>query len=143
MFSICLRIARAPACMEAPKTTSGSTSSTRRLPSLTTDAGVLRQKDDGALQVLLITRKHDPFAGCFAFPGGFVDYNEDPRQGNFARFGPATSGANARSRALRTSFPHPVGCLRELVEETSLVGTNATVVNVYGNPSRDVRALVC
>lgn len=44
----------------------------------------------------MITRKHDPYKGFFAFPGGFVDYNEDPLE----------------------------SCLRELKEETGLIGNN-------------------
>jgi 8-oxo-dGTP diphosphatase len=47
---------------------------------LTVDIILLRQKDVGCAdvdspppEVLLIQRKHDPFAGCWAFPGGFVN----------------------------------------------------------------------
>lgn len=32
---------------------------------------------DRALKVLLIQRKNPPFQDCWAFPGGFVDYDED------------------------------------------------------------------
>lgn len=71
------------------------------IPSLTTDAIVLRKhKDDNEHDILMVTRGHDPFKGCFAFPGGFVNYNEDPLQ----------------------------GCLRELKEETNLDGSSIELV---------------
>lgn len=44
-------------------------------PALTVDIALftlLNQK----LHILLIQRKHDPFAGAWALPGGFVDENE-------------------------------------------------------------------
>ena len=51
-------------------------------PSLTVDAVVVaappaeqRQQEQGA-KLLLIQRKHDPFAGGWALPGGFVDEGE-------------------------------------------------------------------
>lgn len=79
-------------------------------PALTVDSAVVRNhgKDQ---QVLLIKRKNHPFAGCLAFPGGFVDYGEDPKN----------------------------ACKRELEEETTLKGENPILINVYGNPSRDPR----
>ena len=33
---------------------------------------------DGKEMILLITRGRPPFKGSYAFPGGFVDYGEDP-----------------------------------------------------------------
>jgi 8-oxo-dGTP diphosphatase len=48
----------------------------------------------------MIKRGHNPFKGCYAFPGGFVDYNEDPQ----------------------------VGCIRELKEECDLEGKNVELV---------------
>lgn len=42
---------------------------------LTVDAVVFRQ-NGSQLEVLLIQRKHDPFAGMWALPGGFVDMDE-------------------------------------------------------------------
>ena len=62
------------------------------LPSVTTDALVFRDREDGYHDILLVTRKNNPCMGCLAFPGGFVDYNEDPLE----------------------------GCLRELKEECSV-----------------------
>lgn len=32
--------------------------------------------DDGMTHLLLIQRAHDPFRGCWAFPGGFWDEND-------------------------------------------------------------------
>ena len=64
-----------------------------RIPSLTTDAIVLRKhKSDNGYDILLVTRGKDPFKGKLAFPGGFVNYGEDPK----------------------------VGCVRELKEELGL-----------------------
>lgn len=42
---------------------------------LTVDAVVFR-RNDTVLEVLLIRRKHEPFAGMWALPGGFVDMDE-------------------------------------------------------------------
>ena len=46
-----------------------------RNPSLAVDAICLRS---GGSEVLLIKRGRTPWKGKFAFPGGFVDYGEDP-----------------------------------------------------------------
>lgn len=43
-------------------------------PALTVDAVVFRQGE--ILEVLLIQRKHYPFEGMWALPGGFVDMDE-------------------------------------------------------------------
>ncbi|KCV71807.1 hypothetical protein H696_01225 [Fonticula alba] len=56
-----------------------------RTPSLTVDAGVLRQNEAASLpadrlEVLLIERANPPFKGCWAFPGGFLDYGEAPER---------------------------------------------------------------
>ena len=45
-------------------------------PAVSTDAIVFTVRD-GRLEVLLIKRKHEPFKGMWAFPGGFLDYRED------------------------------------------------------------------
>lgn len=44
-------------------------------PGLAADT-VLFGLDDQALQVLLIERANEPFAGCWALPGGFVEMDE-------------------------------------------------------------------
>ncbi len=81
-------------------------------PSLTTDSLVLRKhKTDPYHDILLITRGRPPHKGCMAFPGGFVDYNEEPL----------------------------TGCLRELDEECHLKGKNPELVTVAGDPKRDPR----
>jgi len=75
-----------------------------------TDAIVVRPAGTGH-EILLITRLNHPFKGAFAFPGGFVDYNEDPEK----------------------------GCLRELEEECGLKGKGIELVTVAGDPKRDPR----
>ena len=70
-----------------------------------------KKDQPSAHEILLITRLRDPFKGFLAFPGGFVDYNEDPE----------------------------VACLRELDEECGIKGKQAKLVTVAGNPARDPR----
>ena len=83
-----------------------------KIPSLTTDAIVLRKhKNDEFHDILLVTRGHDPFAGKLAFPGGFVNYGEDPQH----------------------------GCIRELKEEIELDGKDIELLTVRGDPKRDPR----
>ncbi|KAJ3123482.1 hypothetical protein HK098_001870 [Nowakowskiella sp. JEL0407] len=45
---------------------------------LKTDTIVVRKRRDSVYEIALIERKKDPFKGKKAFPGGFVDYKEDP-----------------------------------------------------------------
>jgi 8-oxo-dGTP diphosphatase len=83
-----------------------------RIPSLTTDAIVLRKhKSDPYHDILLVTRGNYPEEGKLAFPGGFVDYGENPEN----------------------------GCIRELKEETELDGKNIELLTVRGDPKRDPR----
>lgn len=93
----------------------GHAGSTCRRPALTVDAVVLRPhpREPGRAEreVLLVRRGNDPFRGCWAFPGGFVDYGEDP-------------GAAVR---------------REVEEETGLTGLPLCQFQAYGDPRRDPR----
>ena len=59
----------------------------------------------------MIRRKNDPFKGFLAFPGGFIDEGEDPKD----------------------------ACLRELKEECAIDGTDPVLVTVEGDPLRDPR----
>ncbi len=79
-------------------------------PALTVDC-VLFGLDGEGLKVLLIRRKRDPFAGSWAFPGGFVDVGEAPEQ---------AAG-------------------RELEEETGLTGVPLEQLHTFGRPDRDPR----
>ncbi|CAG9311926.1 unnamed protein product [Blepharisma stoltei] len=83
-------------------------------PSVAADAVVFRKRQDGQYDVLLIIRGGNPYKDHYAFPGGFVDYNEDPLQ----------------------------GCLRELQEECGLIGKNPSLITVAGDPRRDPRGHV-
>ena len=86
-----------------------------RNPALTVDGVVLvrRPHSRGACShhVLLVERGREPFAGCWALPGGFVEYGEDP--------------------------DHAVA--REIREETGLDGLPLRQFRVFGRPDRDPR----
>ena len=45
-------------------------------PAVTADCVVFSHEETG-LSVLLIERVNEPFKGCWAFPGGFMDMDED------------------------------------------------------------------
>ena len=83
----------------------------RNYPMLAADAIVLRPTASGTHSILLVTRKKEPFQGKLAFPGGRIDYGEDPAD----------------------------GCLRELSEECGVQGSSPQLVTVAGKPDRDPR----
>jgi len=85
-------------------------------PSLTVDCVVfgLDGLDQEDLKVLLIERGHDPFAGSWALPGGFVDMGED----------------------LETA------ARRELEEETGVTIGYLEQLYTFGAPQRDPRGRV-
>ena len=78
-------------------------------PALTVDIAVATTEQRP--RILLIRRKNEPFAGMWAFPGGFVDEGE-------------TLVEAAR---------------RELVEETNLAVEEFTQLFAAGDPGRDPR----
>ncbi len=82
-------------------------------PALTVDVVTLRYRD-GHLELLLIKRKHDPYVGTWALPGGYVDQGETPE----------------------------AAALRELAEETHLEERPLYLVGVFGDPERDPRGWV-
>lgn len=81
-----------------------------RSPSVVVDAVVTRGSGEDK-EVLLIKRGHEPCKDMLAFPGGFVDYGEDPED----------------------------AVIRELKEETGVDGTNPVSMAVHGEPTRDPR----
>jgi 8-oxo-dGTP diphosphatase len=83
-----------------------------RNPSVTVDAVVLRESLKGT-EFLLIERGPSPpeWEGKWAFPGGFVDYGEDPED----------------------------AVIRELKEETGIDGENPISLAILGEPGRDPR----
>ena len=82
-----------------------------KVPNLTVDAIVTKRVGPNQDEILLITRGRPPFQGHYAFPGGFVDYGEDP--------------VNAVTRELR--------------EECSIEGKEPELITVAGKPDRDPR----
>ena len=83
-----------------------------RKPSVAADAVALREGELG-IEALLIRRGGEPevWQGRWAFPGGFVDYGEDPEQ----------------------------AVLRELEEETGVDGYDPVALAIHGDPNRDPR----
>jgi len=77
---------------------------------LTTDALVF-SRSSGQWQLLLIERGNEPFKGLFAFPGGFVEDDEDLE----------------------------AAALRELHEETGMVLHHVKQLHTFGKPGRDPR----
>ena len=45
-------------------------------PASTVDL-LVERNNEGIREILLIERKHDPYKGCWALPGGFLDYKKE------------------------------------------------------------------
>ncbi len=84
-----------------------------RYPAISVDVVIFMLREDD-LQVLLVQRKHPPFAGRWAIPGGFVEVNES---------------LEAAAR-------------RELKEETGLHDVYLEQLYTFGEPKRDPRGRV-
>lgn len=78
-------------------------------PNLTVD--IIALSTDSRPEILLIRRKNDPYKGCWALPGGYVEENE-------------TTGKAA---------------IRELKEETNLDTPGVVLECVVSTPGRDPR----
>jgi 8-oxo-dGTP diphosphatase len=81
-----------------------------KTPALMTDCVIFGPEGD----VVLVRRKHEPFAGCPALPGGFVEIGETVE----------------------------AACRREVLEETGLELSDLRLVGVYSDPKRDPRGHV-
>ena len=78
-------------------------------PAVTADCIVMTRDNDP--KVLLIERGHEPFKGCWAFPGGFMNMDETTEQ----------------------------CAIRELEEETGLKTTDIQQLGAYSKVDRDPR----
>ena len=78
-------------------------------PAVTADMIVLADKSEP--KILLIQRRDEPFKGCWAFPGGFMDMDETTEQ----------------------------CAIRELKEETGLEVGEVKQVGAYSSVDRDPR----
>ncbi len=79
-------------------------------PMVTVDAAVFAWVE-GRAKLLLVQRKHEPFQGSWALPGGFVEIDEDL----------------------------PEAAARELAEETGLEDVPLEQLHTFGKPGRDPR----
>ena len=82
-------------------------------PSVTTDCVILGF-DGKEVNVLLIERRFDPYKGCWAFPGGFLEIDESAED----------------------------GARRELMEETGLTTAMVRQFHAFSAPDRDPRERV-
>ena len=82
-------------------------------PAVTADCVVFRKMGD-SIEVLLIERGGEPYKGCWAFPGGFMNMDETVEQ----------------------------CALRELEEETGLKSVTLEQLRVYSALERDPRERV-
>ena len=82
-------------------------------PAVTTDIALFSIRED-SLQLLLIERGQEPFKGCWALPGGFLDLDEDL----------------------------DACAARELAEETGVEGLPLEQLGTFGKPGRDPRERV-
>ncbi len=82
-------------------------------PSVTVD-NVIFARQEGRLAVLLIKRGGHPFIYDWAFPGGFLEMDEDLAE----------------------------GAKRELLEETGVTGVAPVQLGAYGRPGRDPRGRI-
>lgn len=78
-------------------------------PAVTADCIVMTREAEP--QVLLIERGHEPFRGCWAFPGGFMDMDETAEQ----------------------------CAIREMQEETGLLVGEVHQIGAYSKVDRDPR----
>ena len=78
---------------------------------VTVDALVLLKDNSNNHKILLIQRKNDPFKGCFALPGGFVEMHETLKD----------------------------AATRELLEETGLMGVELNQLSTFDSIDRDPR----
>ncbi len=78
-------------------------------PMVTVDVIILSR--DSAPNVLLIQRRQDPFAGCWAIPGGYLEMNESLED----------------------------AARRELFEETGVAAGKLVQLHTFGSPHRDPR----
>jgi 8-oxo-dGTP diphosphatase len=81
-------------------------------PASTVDLIVEKEK-----RILLIKRKHPPFQGCWAIPGGFLECDKETLED---------------------------AAIRELKEETNIDAKTSDIylIGVYSNPNRDPRGHV-
>lgn len=84
---------------------------------VTVDCAIFRYNQKGQLEVLMVERRDEPYKGCYALPGGFV---------------------NAKNEKVHDAL------IREVKEETNVDLSNYILYDVgfYDSPDRDKRGRV-
>lgn len=88
------------------------------MPSVTVDCALVRYNKNAGVDILLIRRKNEPYKGCWALPGGYMEINE------------TLESAVRREVMEETGIDIDRTCIKYLNEK------------IYDNPTRDERGRV-
>jgi len=126
--------------------TSNKIKSKKGLKGYTVDAVILDDKNN----VILIKRKYAPYKGKYALPGGFIKYDEDPRQTVIREVKEETNlaiqvikkigtydqkGRDPRGRVIPTAF------ICQLIGDTSTMKSGSDSASVELIPKNQVKML--
>lgn len=88
------------------------------MPAITVDCAVVRYNENAGVDILLIKRRNDPYKGCWALPGGYMEIDE------------TLDSAVKREVMEETGIDIERSCLKYLNDK------------IFDNPNRDERGRV-